>query len=129
MPGIGLFSWVLIILAALSGCALAYYMVPSSGRHVRKPSRMNIDEPISGSEVEDTVVLGHLYGADIISGYAVNDRYPEAFPEEEYSALVRPYLLHHLRVKDPERTTEIAAFNWLDDEDCAAPGMPVLVAA
>jgi hypothetical protein len=90
---------------------------------------MNIDEPISKEDVEDTVVLGNLYGSDLISGYAISDRYPEFVYEEEQSALVRPYVLHHLRAADPERTTELAPFNWLDDDDCAAPGIPVLVAA
>ncbi|MFB9726314.1 hypothetical protein [Haloechinothrix salitolerans] len=129
MPGIGVFSWVLIIIAALSAGALAYYLRPSIGRHARKPARMNIDEPISADDVETTVVLGNLYGADLISGYETYDRYPEYVYEEEQSALVRPYLLHHLRTMDPERTTELAAFKWLDDEDYAAPGTPVLVAA
>ncbi|MCP3799729.1 hypothetical protein NLX83_10710 [Allokutzneria sp. A3M-2-11 16] len=90
---------------------------------------MNIDEPISGEDVETTVVLGNLYGSDLISGYAISDRYLEFVYEEDQPALVRPYVLHLLRATDPERTTELAPFNWPDDDDCAVPEIPVLVAA
>lgn len=143
MPGIGLFSWVLIVLAALSGGALVYYLTPSAGRHARKPARMNIDEPISENlseetvvldQVEDTVIIGQLYGSDVISGYDVGDRdqWNGDF-DEDPDIGVRPYLLHYWKSKgvDLDQTAQMGWFGGIspDEDEDERPRIAPLIAA
>jgi hypothetical protein len=99
MFGIGILGWMLVVIASSGAGALAYYLFPSRGVRSRKPSRMNIDEPIpesvreksaTGGDVECTVVLGDLFGTDVISGYTIGGAYSEEFSDEDQPALVRP---------------------------------------
>jgi hypothetical protein len=113
----------------LSGGALVYHLAPSSGRHTSRPTGRKIDEPVSISDTEDTIVHGQLYGvADVINGYDVGGHdYWDDESYEDPDIGARPYLLYYWKRRDDaQRTTELTA---VQDEDDVRSQVPELVAA
>lgn len=107
MFGLGLFGWAIFAVGAGIAVLLLHHLRPVSGRHAAVSVRVELSKPVDNEDLDETLIVGDLFGSDVISGYRVSAR----DGEDATAAGPRPYLEHYWR-RQVEQTAEIADFAW-----------------
>jgi hypothetical protein len=112
MFALGIYGWAIVVVAVGVAALLARHFRPAVGRHALVSSRTESTVPHSAENVDETIILGNLFGANLLNGYSVG----ESEDEDSSTVRPRPYLDHYWRQQE-EQTTEIVAFGWFEGKE------------
>src|SRR5262245_61391626 len=110
MGALGALGLTVAVAIAIGAVFLFRHFRPASGRHAFVSRRIESAVLEDDKVLEETIILGNLFGTIRLNGYAVD----EADREGASTSGSRPYLDYYWRQREEDRSTEISAFGWFD---------------